>query len=362
MEEVTVLLLSGNAGAYQQVQELLAEAPNPRFTCECTSLPCADTTLPSRGNPDLILLDATARELPLADLLVRVQESYGISVPVVALGAPETESEGIAALEQGIQDYLCLDQLTAPDLARALQHALARAKAVTRQQQALATICHELRNPLAPIRTGVVLLQHVVGDFTAVQDTLTVIERNVRLLVRMTDDLLDISRLSRAKLPLRREPLSLAEVLSMTVQALLPEADRLGITLNLSTPSDLQVRGDADRLQQVFLNLIDNALKFTPPGGTVRVAARRLAAATRARVSVSDTGIGIDPPLRVHLFELFRQGDTPSRRKPGLGIGLALVKSLVEAHGGKVWAESSGAGKGSRFTVELPLYRENSPA
>ncbi len=246
------------------------------------------------------------------------------------------------------------------------------------KDQFLAVLSHELRNPLAPILAGVEILRRAAPDDPRVQRTVTVIDRNVKLQARLVSDLLDLSRVRSGKITLQRAPVALDVVVEAAVQTLQPDAREAGLTLNVSTEPGLWVNGDADRLQQVVMNLLANAIKFTPVGGRIRVGAwacgkdgrclppgdglpgpdqakRAPATGRRACLVVEDSGIGISPELLPKLFAMFRQGQIGGQRAAGLGIGLALVKSITEMHGGQVWAESEGPGKGSRFTVVLPL-------
>ncbi len=221
------------------------------------------------------------------------------------------------------------------------------------KDQFLAVLSHELRNPLSPILAGAELLRRTFTGEARVQRTLEIIERNARLQARLVDDLLDLSRITRGKVQLQRAPVTLDGVVNAAVQAKRGEIENGGLSLDASIEAGLWVLGDSDRLQQVILNLLGNAAKFTPPGGTVRVRVQKGDGV--GQIVVEDTGIGIDRTLLAHLFDMFRQGEIAGQRQQGLGIGLSLVRSLAEMHGGRVWAESEGAGKGSRFTVELPL-------
>ncbi|MFO0796660.1 MAG: ATP-binding protein [Gemmataceae bacterium] len=221
-----------------------------------------------------------------------------------------------------------------------------------RKNEFLAMLAHELRNPLAPIRNSLHILRLVGGaEATGVHDMM---DRQVAHMVRLVDDLLEVSRITRGKIDLRRAPVELAAVVRTAVETSRPLIDAASHTLTVDVPADgLVVDGDAVRLAQVFANLLNNAAKYTEPGGAVRVAARRVGA--DAVVTVSDTGAGIPPEMLARVFDLFTQIDrTDARAQGGLGIGLTLVKSLVELHGGRVAVRSDGPGKGSEFEVRLP--------
>ena len=221
------------------------------------------------------------------------------------------------------------------------------------KDQFLAVLSHELRNPLAAIQAGVSLLRRLtpVEDRRLVR-AVDVIERNVKLQARLVEDLLDLSRLVRGKLTVKRAPVRLDEAVIAAVQSCQADAARADVTLDVRANADLWVDADGDRIQQVVINLVGNTIKFTPKQGLVTVSVTRNG--RRGRLVVEDTGVGIEAERLPDIFEMFRQGQIEARRAPGLGIGLALVKSLTELHGGTVWAESAGPGRGSRFVVELP--------
>jgi PAS domain S-box-containing protein len=224
--------------------------------------------------------------------------------------------------------------------------------AVRAKDEFLAMLGHELRNPLAPILTAVQILAQRGGDGSARE--LTAIERQTRHMIRLVDDLLDVSRITRGTVKLDRTALDLREVLVRSVEVASPLLEERSHQLELSIPEGLVLEGDEERLVQVFSNLLTNAAKYTPACGRISVRAERTDAVVR--VSVADRGIGIAPELLPRVFDLFVQGDRRlDRAQGGLGLGLALVKALTVAHGGRVEARSAGPGHGSEFVVELPL-------
>ena len=230
--------------------------------------------------------------------------------------------------------------------------AWAEAVAAARARDAfLAMLGHELRNPLAPIVTSMGLLRARGLAQTPEHDVIT---RQLRHVVRLVDDLLDVARITRGQLSLRPEPLELSRVVAQAVEAVAPLVEQRRHALEVEVPaSGLGLRADPARLTQVFANLLTNAAKYTPPGGHLRVWAR--AEQEGVLLGVEDDGPGLPPDLLPRLFEPFVQGPrTLDRSEGGLGIGLALVRSLVEAHGGRVEAGSPAAGPGSCFTVWLP--------
>jgi PAS domain S-box-containing protein len=223
-----------------------------------------------------------------------------------------------------------------------------------RKDDFLAMLAHELRNPLAPITTAAHLLKATPIDATKVERSADIITRQVRHMTELVDDLLDVSRVTRGLAELERKPVELKSVVGNAIEQVRPLIEARGHQLTTRMASgDVYVLGDRTRLVQVVSNLLNNAAKYTPHNGALSLS---IAAGAQAQVRVSDNGIGIDALLLPHVFDLFTQGErTPDRSQGGLGLGLALVKSLVELHGGEVAVESPGRGLGSAFTVMLPL-------
>jgi two-component system CheB/CheR fusion protein len=226
-----------------------------------------------------------------------------------------------------------------------------------RKDEFLAVLGHELRNPLAPMRTSLYILRSFKANAAQKERARQTIERQVLHLSRLVDDLLDISRISQNKILLRREPLDLVQVVRATVDDLRPELAAAGLSLELDLPvAGLPVDGDPTRLAQVIGNVVQNAVKFTGPGGRISVSAAAEAERGGVVVRVRDTGIGMEPELLERIFEPFSQGEgSLDRGRGGLGLGLSLVKALVELHGGSVAAASPGLGRGSEITLRLPL-------
>jgi PAS domain S-box-containing protein len=222
----------------------------------------------------------------------------------------------------------------------------------------LAIVSHELRTPLNSILGWTRLLQSGDLDEAARSHALDVIARSASTQTRLVEDLLDLSRVVTGQMRLEFEACDLVTLVDGALDAVRPAAGAKGITLVTDLARDIgPIAGAPDRLRQVVWNLAMNAIKFTPPGGRVEVVVAR-AADRSVRIVVADTGVGIGPDVLPHVFEQFRQEDSSSTRAHGgLGLGLALVKHLVEIHGGEVHAESPGKGKGATFTVTLPLPR-----
>ena len=219
----------------------------------------------------------------------------------------------------------------------------------------LATLSHEMRTPLNAIAGWVSILLHQDAGAKRVQEGLKVIERNTRAQVQLIDDLLDMSRIVSGKLRMNWEPCELAEVINAGVNATRTAAEARGIVLNVAVDSPTtDAVCDSGRIQQVVWNLVSNAVKFTPKGGRVDVTLSR--ANSSYQIQVADTGRGISPDVLPYVFDRFRQADSSMRRQSaGLGLGLSIVKYIVEAHGGNIDATSPGEGKGSMFTVLLPI-------
>ena len=229
---------------------------------------------------------------------------------------------------------------------------------VSQRDRFLAMLGHELRNPLGAIRNALYALdatRREAGAGERQQRSLEIIRRQAGLLTRLVDDLLDVSRVTTGKIVLQRVPLDLRDLALRCVQAVEGAATRQGVAVRFEADAEpMVVGGDAARLEQVLMNLIGNAIKYTPAGGRVDVEVRRRAAHTF--LYVRDTGVGLSPEVLPRVFDLFVQAEhTLERAQGGMGIGLTLVRSLVELHGGTVAAASEGTGRGSTFTVRLPL-------
>ncbi len=224
-----------------------------------------------------------------------------------------------------------------------------------RKDEFLATLAHELRNPLAPLRNGLQVMKLARDDAEAVEQARSMMERQLGQMVRLIDDLMDLSRISRGKVELRKERVELAKVVQHAVETSRPLIEASGHDLTIQVPPDpIYVDADLTRLAQVFSNLLNNAAKYTEEGGSVTLTVERQG--SDAVVSVRDTGVGIPAHMLPKVFEMFTQVDrTLERSQGGLGIGLSLVKGLVEMHGGSVEARSEGHGMGSEFVVRLPV-------
>jgi signal transduction histidine kinase/CheY-like chemotaxis protein len=287
---------------------------------------------------------------PIFDLVrtarrVSAEKDYAVRVP--PSGADE-----IGLLVTSFNEMLAAIETRDRDLARARDEADAGNRA---KDEFLAVVSHELRTPLTPILTWTRLLAGGALDEAATTRAVASIERSARSQAQLIDDLLDVSRIVAGKIRLDVREIALAPVVEAAVEATRPSAEARGIRVVVELDARAgAVRGDAERLQQVFWNLMSNAVKFTPKGGEVRVTSRVVNSSVE--VAVRDTGEGIDPAFLPLVFERFRQADSSSRRAHGgLGLGLAIVRHIVELHGGTVRAESAGTGRGATFVVRLPI-------
>ncbi len=274
----------------------------------------------------------------------------------------ELERTGVAELDEALQvgreTAIALNERAGK--IRELQHVLrARAEAAEdearRKDEFLATLAHELRNPLAPITTSLELMRRQQPGAPGAVRTREIIERQVRHMTRLVNDLLDASRISTGKIQLQFADVAVAEVLDLAREAVAPLFEQSGIRLEMDLPGEpLTVRGDTTRLVQVMINLLTNAAKFSSSGSSVHVRAQ--ADGAHARIEVRDQGVGLRQSDLERIFGMFSQVEPAlERAHGGLGIGLALARGLVHAHGGEITASSKGPGHGSLFTVCLPL-------
>jgi CheY-like chemotaxis protein len=231
-----------------------------------------------------------------------------------------------------------------------------------RKDEFLAMLAHELRNPLAPIRNAVTIMALDEDDREAQQWSRAVIDRQVQHLSSLVDDLLDVSRITQGKITLTKAPLAVRTFLIAAIETSRPLIDARKHRLDVFQPEEaLRVEGDPTRLAQVIANLLNNAAKYTPDGGHIRLSVER--DGDEAVIRVKDDGEGISSEMLPRVFDLFSQASQSiDRSEGGLGIGLTLVKRLVEMHGGTVEARSGGPGHGSEFIVRLPLLRSEAPA
>ena len=372
-----VLLADDNADMRDYVRRLLSGS------YEVTAVGDGLAALRSarERTPDLVLSDVMMPGLDGFGLLREMRAAPALrEVPVILLSARAGQEARVEGLAAGADDYLtkpfnARELLARVDgtlqLARLRQEALAArthleaelrdraeqlAEADRRKDEFLATLAHELRNPLAPIRNALHILRSARGSGNPADQRLhDMMDRQIGHMVRLVDDLLEISRITRGKIELRPETVDVQAVIRSAVDTSRPLLDAAGHDLEIALPETLLiVHADPVRLSQVVANLLNNSAKYTPGGGKISLAV--VEDEGDVVISVRDTGVGIPAEMLPRVFELFTQVDrTRKHSQGGLGIGLALVKSLVEMHRGRVEARSEGLGHGSEFIVRLPL-------
>jgi PAS domain S-box-containing protein len=295
----------------------------------------------ARGKPEW-MLRAAIEHGSVEDEDWRVRKDgrrFWANVTITALRDEHGELRGFAKITRDLTERRRIDQLQQADRFK---------------NEFLALLAHELRNPLAPIRSAVQVLSRQSAATPEIAQAQEIAERQIRHMARLLDDLLDVARISEGKLEIRREALDAAEIARRAVAAELPFIEERGLEMSVDLPAEpLGVDADPVRLQQILVNLLNNAAKYTDPGGRIALSAR--SEGREAVIRVRDTGIGIDPAMASRLFEPFVQVERREKRSVGgVGLGLAVVKRLVELHQGTVHVFSAGLGRGSEFVVRLP--------
>ncbi|HEU4457631.1 MAG TPA: response regulator [Methylibium sp.] len=322
------------------------------------ALMLAEETLTGPGAAEL--LHALAAQPPWSDVPVLVLARQGAHSNAIRGLVEAAVMPNLTVVERPVRVAPLITALRSMLRARGRQLELRDVleglhEADRRKNEFLATLAHELRNPLAPISTALALLSDARVGAAEQPRIHAMLRRQLDHMVRLVDDLMEVSRITRGKVDLQRAPLEAAAVLGDAVELSRPAIEGRGHRLVVDLPSEpLALHGDAVRLTQVFCNLLNNAAKYTPAGGRITLAARREGA--QAAVSVSDDGIGLAATMLAPIFDMFVQaGDSARPAQGGLGIGLTLAKTLVEMHGGSIEAASEGPGRGATFTVRLPL-------
>jgi signal transduction histidine kinase/ActR/RegA family two-component response regulator len=380
----TVALLTSAQRDRVALERVLSEAGFEPIACASIDELCAFVR---RGIGTVILTEESLTHAGLRALLACLDaEPAWSDLPLILLtqpGASASASRVLAALdrtlnatiiERPVRRAALVSALLAAKQARKRQHEIRafldeRASLLAREQAArreaersnrlkdefLATLSHELRTPLSAMLGWVQVSKLQLDAGHEVQKNLNVIERNARIQAQLIEDLLDLSRIVAGKLVLDRMPVSPSQIVRSAVESMLPAAEAKGVQLELADGAATQlVRGDQQRLHQVVWNVLGNALKFTPSGG--RIAVRVGVVEHHVQLEIQDTGIGIRADALPLIFERFLQADSSTTRvHGGLGLGLSIVRSLVEMHGGTVRADSDGEGQGARFTIRLPL-------
>jgi signal transduction histidine kinase len=375
---IRVLLIDDDRDDYLLTRDLFAELPGGRFQLDYVATYEEGLASVCRGGHDVCLLDYRLGPQTGLELLREVHDK-GCGIPIILLTGQGEYAIDREAMRAGAADYLEKAGLTPTILERSIRYALqqrrheaeleekvrerteelAEANARLREEARrkndfIAMLAHELRNPLAPIRNALEIMRLTGNDPESVEQGRAMLERQVGQMVRLIDDLLDVSRITTGKLRVQPEPVLLGAVIESAVEISRPALENARLSFHLKLPNEpIQLRADPVRLSQVFSNLLNNAAKYTPAGGSVSLTAEK--ADAQVIVRIRDTGVGIPRELLPEVFDLFTQIDKNlNRSQGGLGIGLALVRRLVELHGGMVAVQSEGPGRGAEFSVRLP--------
>ena len=346
-EDMRALCMAAREGAAAALiaEEALAEGAYHDLTVVLAQQP------PWSDLPVLLLSERGAD----SDVITDALQSLG---NVTVLERPTRVPTLVSAVHSALRSRNRQYQVRA-NIAEREQYADALHAADKRKDEFLATLAHELRNPLAPMRTALEIMRLAPRDEAAREQAQAILERQVRQMTRLIDDLLDVSRITHGKLTLKREHLPLQTVLDSALEITRPAMQALGHHLDVDVPGEeIYVYADPTRLAQVFSNLLNNAAKYTPQTGHIALRAAR--ERDLAVVSVRDDGIGIAPENLQRVFEMFTQvGRSLEQARGGLGVGLSLSQWLVQLHGGSVEVRSAGVGKGSEFIVRLPIVTAN---
>ena len=349
-----IIIADDNADMRAYLSDLLA----PRYRIEPVADGEAALAAARRERPDLVLTDVMMPRLDGFALLkaLRADESLR-SIPVVVLSARAGEEARIEGLRSGADEYLAKPfsarELTAR-IAGLLELARLRREGDRQKNEFLAMLAHELRNPLAPIRNAGELLARIGSTDPQARAVTQILQRQANVLARLVDDLLDVSRITQGRIMLKRELVKLADVLTQATETVEPLIRERNHRISVVSHRPLRVTGDFTRLVQCVVNVLTNAAKYTQVGGDIKVELSEHQG--EAVLAISDNGPGISAELLPHVFELFVQSErTLDRAQGGLGIGLSLVKRLIEMHEGRVTALSAGPGSGATFEIRLPL-------
>ncbi|RUR72687.1 ATP-binding protein [Chlorogloeopsis fritschii PCC 9212] len=355
-----VLIVDDNADMRDYLKRILSEHVEVQAVADGAAALAAAT----ERVPDLVLSDVMMPQMDGFELIKALRaDARTKEVPIILLSARAGEESVIEGLQAGADDYL-IKPFSATELVTRvnvhLQMAHLRSEALRqertisrRKDEVLSTVSHELNTPLVAILGWARLLRSSPPNPAMLAKALETIERNATLQAKLVQDLLDISRIAAGKISLNYQSVDLKSIIDTAIATVRQSLETKDICLEyIVDPLSITVEGDPERLQQIVLNLLTNAIKFTPQGGRIKV--RLDITENQAQIVVKDNGKGISAEFLPHVFDIFRQSES-SHSKNGLGLGLAIAHHLVELHGGKIYAESPGVGRGATFTVKLPL-------
>ncbi len=371
--KLKIVIIEDNPDDRSLIRRYLIQSVDFRCTIFEAETGTGGVQLCQEIRPDCAILDMYLPDLDGLGVLQKLKDSESdVPFPVVVLtGITDRSSNGQTAIFHGAQDYLSKDWITAESLGRTVVNSIERFQlmrskraeqalkhADRRKNEFLATLAHELRNPLAPIRNGLELLRLASGDPNTIAQAREMMERQLDQMVRLVDDLLDISRISNGKLELRKENIELSRIIHQAVESVRPMFDAANQAFATALPVEpIYLEADFARIAQVFANLLTNASKFTHANGHIWLTVTRDEGTVK--ISVKDDGIGIPVEKQGQVFDMFSQIEQPvENSQKGLGIGLSLVQRLVEMHKGVVEIKSDGFGTGCEFTVCLPILQE----
>ena len=371
--DICVLLVEDDDDDYVLVQDLFEEIGR-RYKLERVSSYDEAVRIDDPSKYDVCLLDYRLGAHDGLELL-RDLRRLGFRCPMILLTGQNDDTIDRMAMRAGAADYLIKGQINAQNLERSIRYSiqerqsqeerirLAREQAAREQAEAanrakdefLAVLSHELRTPLNAMLGWVRLLKTNRDSDEIFNKAVESIERSALTQTKFVEDLLDVTRIANGNIRLTKRPVPLNQIVQASVDGIRPVAEAKSITLNYDADrTDIAVFADPERIQQIVNNLMSNAVKFTEEGGEISVTLEKTG--DEARLAVRDNGQGIAPEFLPRVFERYKQANnSTTNRKGGLGLGLAIVKHLTELHGGSITAESDGVGKGSTFTVRLPL-------
>jgi signal transduction histidine kinase len=356
---IRVCLIEDDDDDYVVTRDLLQESCLATFQLDRVSTYAAAVEALQRGEHDVYLIDY---RLGAHNGLELLRQFAALAAPLIMLTGQHDRDVDLEAMRCGAMDYLVKGQTDAALLERSIRYSIARKRteeSLRRKDEFLAMLGHELRNPLAPIRTALHILDIPQAGQDALQRAKDVLHRQVDHLVRLVDDLLDVSRIVLRRIELRNEPADLMEIVRHAADTAEPVMEARGQRLEIHAPAEpVLVMADAIRMAQAITNLLVNAANHSERPGAIRLTVKRDRG--EVLILVRDWGIGIPKDLLPNVFDLFVQGRRSlARSQGGLGIGLTLVKGIVELHGGTVEASSEGPGTGSEFVIRMPVQRDH---